>query len=42
LIELPARISGKVTAAFSNGDVREKEVFGDLPAAEPGEWEFIV
>lgn len=40
LIEIPARLSCKVSVAFSGGKTREIEVYGTLPTAEPDEMEF--
>jgi hypothetical protein len=42
LIELPARLTGKVSAVFPDGKIKEIEVYGDLPTAEPDEAEFVV
>jgi hypothetical protein len=42
LIELPARLTGKVSAVFPDGKTKEIEVYGDLPSAEPDEAEFVV
>lgn len=41
-IELPPRVTYKVSAVFDGNVTKEVEIFADLPQAEPDEQEFVI